>query len=87
MTACREILPQVTYCNDPYDCAQSAHGLVIVTEWNQFRKLGLGRIREVMAEPVVVDLRNIHEPQRMAAAGFDYHSLGRPHIQRNETAQ
>ena len=41
MTACREILPQVTYCNDPYDCAQSAHGLVIVTEWNQFRKLGL----------------------------------------------
>ncbi len=62
----------------PYDAAEGADGVVIVTEWNQFRALELPRLRELLKRPLVVDLRNIYEPVKMAAAGFEYFSIGRP---------
>lgn len=77
MDECREKWPSVTFCNDAYEVAQGAHGLVIVTEWNQFRALELGKLRRLLAEPVIIDLRNIYEPAKMAAAGFRYVSVGR----------
>ncbi len=77
MDACREELPGVEFTSDPYDCAQGADSLVIMTEWNQFRGLDLGRIRSALRQPLVVDLRNIYEPEKMAAAGFHYVSIGR----------
>ncbi len=78
MDGCRAILPDVEYCRDAYHAAEGAHALVILTEWNQFRKLGLGRLKELMLEPTVIDLRNIYDPQQMAEAGFSYVSIGRP---------
>jgi UDPglucose 6-dehydrogenase len=51
--------------------------LVIATEWNEFRALELRRLSTTLAEPLIVDLRNIYEPARIAAAGFRYVSLGR----------
>ncbi len=78
MDACRPLWPQVTFCADPYEAAQGADGLVIVTEWNQFRALDLRRLRELLSRPLIVDLRNIYEPGKMAAAGFEYVSVGRP---------
>ena len=78
MEECRKLIPGITYCEDPYHCAAGAHGLVIVTEWNQFRKLDLLRLRDALSEPVLIDLRNIHEPAQLAESGFRYHSLGRP---------
>ena len=70
-------LPAITYCDDPYSCAAKADALVIVTEWEQFRALDLGRLKRAMAQPVIVDLRNIYRLEDMAAHGFVYESVGR----------
>lgn len=78
MSACQEILPQVTYCDGPYHAAEGVDALVIITEWNQFRALELERLSTLMAKPLIIDLRNLYEPSRMADAGFHYVSLGRP---------
>ncbi|MCH7664389.1 MAG: UDP-glucose/GDP-mannose dehydrogenase family protein [Acidobacteria bacterium] len=77
MEECRERWPAVTFCNDAYEVAEGAHGLVIVTEWNQFRALELEKLHGLLDKPVVIDLRNIYDPAKMAAAGFRYVSVGR----------
>ena len=78
MDEARHVLPKITYCNDPYSCAEAADVLVIVTEWDQFRALDLERLKSLMAHPALVDLRNIYTPARMADLGFAYSSIGRP---------
>ncbi|MFQ5525622.1 MAG: UDP-glucose dehydrogenase family protein [Thermoanaerobaculia bacterium] len=80
MSACRDRWPGIEFCEDAYDAAAGAHALVIVTEWNQFRALELAQIKELLEEPVIVDLRNIYEPAKMEAAGFRYVSVGRSPI-------
>ncbi len=70
-------LPGVELCADAYDAMTGAAALVIVTEWNEFRLLDLARVRAALARPVVVDLRNIYEPDEMRAAGLAYLSIGR----------
>src|SRR3954454_8763246 len=77
MAQARRELPDIDYCDDPYTCARGANVLVIVTEWVQFRALDLDRLKGEMAQPVMVDLRNIYQPADMAAAGFTYQSVGR----------
>jgi UDPglucose 6-dehydrogenase len=77
MEPARRELPDIEYCDDPYLCARGADALVIVTEWVQFRALDLERLKQEMAHPVVVDLRNIYRPEDMAALGFTYESVGR----------
>jgi UDPglucose 6-dehydrogenase len=67
-----------TYARDPYDAATDADLLVLLTEWNQFRKLDLEKVREVMSSPAVVDARNVWDPEAMRALGFRYLSVGRP---------
>jgi UDPglucose 6-dehydrogenase len=71
-------LPNVTYCDSPYSCAAKADALVIVTEWEQFRALDMGRLKKEMAQPVIVDLRNVYRPDEMVKYGFTYESVGRP---------
>ncbi len=71
-------LPEVVLCKSAYETCDGAEALVIVTEWNQFRMLDLERIRKTLRRPVVVDLRNIYEPEAMRRAGFHYVSVGRP---------
>jgi UDPglucose 6-dehydrogenase len=77
MEQARRELPDIEYCDDPYACVRGADALVIVTEWAQFRALDLERLKHEMAQPVVVDLRNIYRPDDMAALGFIYESVGR----------
>jgi UDPglucose 6-dehydrogenase len=77
MEQAAKILPDVTYCHGPYDCVEEADAAVIVTEWEQFRALDLIRVRDLMACPVVVDLRNIYKPDQMKQDGFAYVSVGR----------
>jgi UDPglucose 6-dehydrogenase len=67
----------VTYCKDEYDAAAGSDALVVATEWNQFRGLDVERIRGLLREPVVVDLRNVFEPSAMRAKGFRYTCVGR----------
>jgi UDPglucose 6-dehydrogenase len=64
-------------CADAYDTARGADALVLVTEWNQFRNLDFDRIKTALRRPVLIDLRNVYEPDRLAALGFHYVSVGR----------
>jgi UDPglucose 6-dehydrogenase len=70
---------RVTFAENAYDAAKGADALVIVTEWNEFRKLDLARIRRVMRRRAIVDLRNIYDPASVRKLGFDYTSVGRRH--------
>ena len=87
MPACRHRWPEVTFCDETYEAADGADGIVIVTEWNQFRALELDRLRKLLTQPLIVDLRNIYEPARIRAAGFTYVSIGRSAIQPAITAE
>ena len=78
MPACQDLYPKVDYCSDPYDAAEGADALVIATEWNQFRALEWSRLKELMNQPLVIDLRNIYAPRMVAREGFRYFSVGRP---------
>jgi UDPglucose 6-dehydrogenase len=71
------LLPGVVFKAGPYEAAQDADVLLIITEWDQFRALDLDRVKAAMTAPVVVDLRNIYRPAEMTAKGFTYASIGR----------
>ena len=73
-----KLLEGVEYGNDAYAVLAGADCVAILTEWNEFRALDLSRVHELLAHPVIVDLRNIYKPGEMAAAGFAYYSVGRP---------
>ena len=79
MEQARPMLPaSVIYCKDAMDCVRGADLLVVATEWNEFRAIAPERLREAMRGDLVVDLRNMYEKTAMQAAGFRYHSIGRP---------
>ncbi len=77
MEGARVKLPEVEYTRDSYDLAEGADALVVVTEWNEFRRLDLGRVKASMRRPVIVDGRNIYDPQAMRDLGFTYRGIGR----------
>ena len=78
MTEAKKLLADVTCCADAYSTMAGADALVVLTEWNEFRALDLGRVKSLLRRPVIVDLRNVYNPDEMSAAGFDYTSVGRP---------
>jgi UDPglucose 6-dehydrogenase len=78
MANAREMLDGIDYAEDPYACAKGADALVIVTEWDAFRALDLERIKRAMAALVLIDLRNIYDPNEISRHGFNYVSVGRP---------
>lgn len=77
MEQAKQILADVTYCQGPYDCVEEADAVAIITEWEQFRALDLERLRDLMACPVMVDLRNVYRPEDVKKYGFAYTSVGR----------
>lgn len=77
MEEAKAVLPQVEYGKDAYDVARGADALVLVTEWNQFRRLDLQRIKELLKSPIFIDLRNVYEPDQMKRLGFNYCGVGR----------
>jgi UDPglucose 6-dehydrogenase len=78
MEQARKYFEDVDYKKDLYAVAEGADALVLATEWNQFRNIDWERAKKVLRRPVVVDLRNIYDPQRIRALGFHYTSVGRP---------
>ena len=74
----RHLPADIVYHEDIYDCITDADGIVLMTEWHEYRDLDFRRIRQLCRTGIFVDLRNIYQPRRMAEAGFDYHSIGRP---------
>ena len=77
MEQARAVVAHVAFCADAYDCAKGASALVIVTEWEEFRALDFERLKQAMAEPVLVDLRNVYRPADVTRHGFTYESVGR----------
>jgi UDPglucose 6-dehydrogenase len=73
----KKILPNLTYCQDEYDTAQESDALVIATEWNQFRNLDLLKIKKILKSPILLDLRNLYEPEKVKELGFIYEGVGR----------
>ncbi|MFI4987149.1 MAG: UDP-glucose dehydrogenase family protein [Alphaproteobacteria bacterium] len=76
----RKLLDDVVWCESAYAAMEGADALAILTEWNEFRALDLGRVKALLKTATVVDYRNIYRPDEMAAAGFRYHSVGRPAV-------
>jgi len=77
MTEAANVLPEVSFARDEYEAVTDADALVFVTEWNQFRALDMGRVRDLMKSPRIADLRNIYDPADMRALGFEYVGVGR----------
>jgi len=67
----------VTFCASAYDALEGADGVVLLTEWNEFRALDFARMKALLKRPLMIDLRNIYRPAQMEAAGFTYVSVGR----------
>jgi UDPglucose 6-dehydrogenase len=78
MDEARQMLANVTFCENAYDTLKAADAMVILTEWNEFRALDFDRVKALLKTPILVDLRNIYNPADMVAAGFQYSSIGRP---------
>ncbi len=74
----RTIFPHIHYGADPYEVARDADALLIITEWEEFRRMDWNRVRELMARPLIVDGRNMLQPAAIQALGFEYDSFGRP---------
>ncbi|MEA2452285.1 MAG: UDPglucose 6-dehydrogenase [Actinomycetota bacterium] len=73
-------MPELEVVEDPFDAATGAHCVVITTEWPEIADLDLPRLKQVMAEPVIVDGRNVFDPSQMAGTGFTYIPTGRPPV-------
>ncbi len=78
MEEAKHLMDGVSYCDGPYEVAKGADALVIVTEWDQFRALDMKRVQDLMTSPVLIDLRNIYQPEAVRSQGFKYVSVGRP---------
>jgi UDPglucose 6-dehydrogenase len=74
----RQLFPGIVYCDSPYQAAEKADAVLIVTEWDEFRDLDLPRLRQTMNHGIIVDGRNIFAPALASEAGFEYYSMGRP---------
>jgi UDPglucose 6-dehydrogenase len=77
MNEAKAVLPGVEYGEDAYDAVSGADALVLATEWNQFRRLDLSRIKALLKTPIFIDLRNVYDPNRMKRLGFHYCGVGR----------
>lgn len=73
----KSLPPEVAYCANAYEACEGADAVVLLTEWNEYRALDLDRIRNLLREPVFIDLRNVYRIRSMEQAGFKYFSVGR----------
>ena len=80
MDEARMMLDGIEYCDDAYDTLPNSDALVIITEWNVFRAMDMHRVKDLLNSPVLVDMRNIYDPETMRELGFTYVSVGRPSV-------
>ena len=80
MAQARTVLGEIEYAENAYACIDGADALVIVTEWDAFRALDMKRVKKLLRQPIIVDLRNIYRPEDMKRQGFSYISVGRPAV-------
>ena len=76
-----EQFKNVSWCTDTFACIRGTDAMVIITEWNEFRALDLNKVKSVLKNPLVIDLRNIYREEQMKSAGIRYISIGRGKIE------
>src|SRR5262249_603096 len=72
-----EIAGRIDYCDSAYDAARGTHAVLLMTEWEEFRKLDLRRLRDAMEVPIMLDGRNLYDPKQARESGFEYVCMGR----------
>ena len=77
MERAKKVMPNIEYCSDAYDVAKGVDAIILVTEWDEFAKLDLQKVKKSMRQPVFVDGRNVFDPERMKEMGFIYSGIGR----------
>jgi UDPglucose 6-dehydrogenase len=77
MEVARPLLPGIEYCSDPYELARGCDGLMVVTEWNEFKQLDLEKLKSLLKQPIIYDGRNIYDPGVMRSMGYVYRGVGR----------
>jgi UDPglucose 6-dehydrogenase len=77
MENAKEALKDIEYCTDPYQCARGADALAILTDWDDFRHLDIKRLKELLTQPIIIDGRNLYDPEMMKAMGIEYKGVGR----------
>ena len=78
MDKAKKIIPDIHYCDGPYQVAEGSEALLICTEWDEFKTLDLEKVKKAMTIPIVFDGRNVYSPDAMRTLGFQYISIGRP---------
>jgi len=73
----KKILPDLTYCQNEYEAVKGSDALLIATEWNQFRNLDLSKIKKLLKSPILLDLRNLYDPDALKSLDFIYEGVGR----------
>ena len=77
MEKSKQLFSEIEYCTDPYETAKDSDALLILTEWNEFKELDLNKIKSLMKNSLVIDGRNVYDPEEMKKLGFKYISIGR----------
>lgn len=77
MENAKELMPDITYCNNAYEVAKNADAIALVTEWDEFKNLDLKKLKQKMRQPVFLDGRNVFDPEKMKGLGFIYTGIGR----------
>jgi UDPglucose 6-dehydrogenase len=80
MEHARKVLPNVEYCRNAYEALTGCDALVLATEWPQFKKLNLSKVKKLLNHPIIIDARNIFDPLKMKKTGFRYFDIGRPDV-------
>lgn len=89
MERVQQVDPRITLCSSAWEALDGADAMMLTTEWNEFRTMDLERIKEVLSAPVMVDCRNVYEPEKLTQLGFRHASFGRgeaPRLATKETA-
>ena len=73
----KQLLKNVTFCKDAYEVAEGTDALILVTEWEEFAQLDMARVKGSMKQPILIDGRNLYDPQQMQKLGFTYRDVGR----------
>jgi UDPglucose 6-dehydrogenase len=78
MERMKVLFPNLDYCSSAYDTLKGVDAALLVTEWGEFKKLSLDKMKRAMTSPILIDGRNIFDPAEAARLGFTYHCIGRP---------
>ncbi len=74
------LFPKVKYCKNPYEAAQGAEAVLVLTDWNEFKQVDFQKLKTVVKQPILIDGRNMYDPQEMAERGFVYRGMGRGEV-------